>query len=143
MDQLEQLKAKILKQSEEDYMNEEQLEFFKMMLTDLSKRTLEQIAEAKEDITKPASEADPIDLASLEAERNLKLKLVDRQTKLLLKIDESLNMIEQGTYGYCVETGDKIGIERLLLRPTATMSVDAKAIREESEKDYGSEKNED
>lgn len=128
---------KIKQSPEEDYMNEEQLAFFKQLLTDLSQKTIEQIKDAREDITQPASDVDPIDIATLEAERALKLKIVDRQTKLLVKIDESLNMIEQGTYGFCLETGEKIGIERLLLRPTATLSVDAKSIREESEKDYG------
>ncbi len=121
----------------EEYMSEIQLALFRKLLEVLYKKTVEQISVIKEEITKPTGEADAMDNASIESEMVLKLKLVDRQTKLLGKIDEAIAMIEQKTYGYCIETGDNIGIERLLLRPTATLSVDAKSIKEEEEKDYG------
>ena len=125
----------------EEYMSDNQLNLFDQLLLALQQKTINLISTTKEDITKPASEADSIDNASIETDMALKLKLIDRQTKLLSKIDLSRNMIEQKTYGYCEETGEEIGIERLLLRPTATMSVDAKSIREEEEKDYGSSEN--
>ena len=122
----------------EEYMSDQQLLLFRNLLEILYKNTVTQIHEAKEEITKPTDEADVIDNASIEAEMILKLKIIDRQTKLLGKIDEAITMIEQKTYGYCIETGEPIGIERLLLRPTANLSVDAKSIKEEEEKDYGS-----
>ena len=127
----------------EEYMSDNQLLLFKKLLKALYKTTVTQIHEAKEEITKPTDEADAIDNASIEADMTLKLKIIDRQTKLLSKIDESITMIEQKNYGYCIETGEPIGIERLLLRPTANLSVDAKSIREEEEKDYGSASDEE
>lgn len=141
---ISEIEAKIKLSAEtEEYMSDNQLLLFQELLRETYKKTLKLIQKSKEEITLPADAADAIDNASLESDMALKLKIVDRQTKLLGKIDESLAMIEQKTYGYCIETGEPIGIERLLLRPTATLSVDAKSIREEEEKDYGPSTDED
>ena len=127
----------------EEYMSDVQLELFRKLLEETYRITLSQINEAQKEINKPASEADAIDNASIESEMALKVKIVERQNKLLFKINESISMIDNKTYGYCVETGEPIGIARLILRPTATLSVDAKSIKEESEKDYGPEETSD
>lgn len=127
----------------EEYMSDVQLELFRKLLEETYRKTLSQINEAQKEINKPASEADAIDNASIESEMALKVKIVERQNKLLFKINESISMIDNKTYGYCVETGEPIGIARLILRPTATLSVDAKSIKEESEKDYGPEETSD
>ena len=141
---LKEIEAKIrASAAKEEYMSDLQLELFAELLKALYQKTITQIQETKAEITQPTDEADAIDNASIEAEMTLKLKIIDRQTKLLSKIDESLAMIENKTYGYCEETGEPIGLERLLLRPTATLSVDAKSIKEEEEKDYGPADQED
>lgn len=138
MSTISDLEAKIRASAlTDEYMSDQQLQLFQELLTETYKKNLELIKKGKEEITMPADEADAIDNASIETEMVLKLKIVDRQIKLLSKIDEALAMIEQKTYGYCVETGEPIGIERLILRPTATLCVDAKSIREVEEKDYG------
>lgn len=135
---LKEIEAKIrASAAREEYMSDLQLDLFAVLLKALYQKTITQIQETKAEITQPTDEADAIDNASIEAEMTLKLKIIDRQTKLLGKIDESLAMIDNKTYGYCEETGEPIGLERLLLRPTATLSVDAKSIKEEEEKDYG------
>ena len=77
-----------------------------------------------------------IDRASLEADKALELRTRDRARKLISKIDEALKRIEDGVYGYCEETGDPIGIERLEVRPVATLSVEAQERHERMEKTY-------
>ena len=81
-------------------------------------------------------EADENDRASLEEERWLELRIREREGKLISKIDEALHRIEDGSYGYCDETGEEIGVQRLLIRPTATLSIEAKQRRENIEKAY-------
>mgnify|MGYP000305354997 FL=1 len=81
--------------------------------------------------------ADPADRATVEEEHALELRVRDRERKLLKKIDEALTRIAQGEYGWCEETGDPIGIGRLLARPTATLSIDAQERRERTQKLYG------
>ena len=80
---------------------------------------------------------DPSDRATLEEEYTLELRTRDRERKLLKKIEKSLKMIDDGTYGYCEETGEPIGIPRLLARPTATLSLEAQERRERVQKLYG------
>jgi DnaK suppressor protein len=80
---------------------------------------------------------DPADRDTIEEEHALELRTRDRERKLMKKIDESLQRIESGDYGWCEETGDPIGVPRLLARPTATLSVEAQQRRELKQKMYG------
>jgi DnaK suppressor protein len=80
---------------------------------------------------------DPNDRATQEEEFSLELRTRDRERKLIRKIDEALSRIEDGSYGYCLETGEQIGIKRLEARPVATLSIEAQERRERREKQYG------
>ena len=110
-----------------DYMNEAQLEFFKNHLLELKRETISHIDEARQRLADANRETDELDRALTEEENRLRLRIADRESKLLPKIDEALKRIEEGEYGWCEETGEPIGIERLLLRPTATLCAEAKA----------------
>lgn len=127
---------KIRKMSAKDYMNKEQLEFFEQRLLDLRKDTEAHIDEVKEQLSHYEFEPDDNDRASLEEERATMLRIIERESKLLPKILYSLKQIKEGNYGYCEETGEPIGIERLLLRPTATLSTEAKSLSEAKERHY-------
>lgn len=118
---------------EDDYMNDTQLEYFKDVLVQLKEDTLNEIKLCKDDITQANREPDVVDIAAIEDERARKLRFVDRKLKFVRKIDSSLNRIQKKDYGYCDETGNPIGIERLLLRPTATLSIEAKKMQEARE----------
>ena len=85
------------------------------------------------------NQPDEIDRASLEADKSLDLRTKDRARKLISKIDEALDRIEDGTYGYCEETGEPIGLERLEARPIATLSIEAQERHERMEKTYDDE----
>jgi DnaK suppressor protein len=119
-----------------DYMNEAQLEFFKNHLLELKRETISHIDEARERLADANRETDELDRALTEEENRLRLRIADRESKLLPKIDEALKRIEEGEYGWCEETGEPIGIERLLLRPTATLCAEAKARQERLERNY-------
>ena len=119
-----------------DYMNAEQLAFFKQLLLDLKRETLSHIEEARARLADPHRETDELDRALNEEENRLRLRIADRESKLLPKIDEALKRIEDGEYGWCEETGEPIGIERLLLRPTATLCAEAKARQERLERNF-------
>lgn len=119
------------------YMNKEQLEFFKTLLLELEKETMAHIDVVRKELSELSNEpADEVDLASREEERMIKLRIIERETKLLPKIRYSLKQISEENYGYCEETGEPIGIERLLLRPTARFSVDSKTFMEIKEKEF-------
>ncbi|PIQ43049.1 MAG: RNA polymerase-binding protein DksA [Gammaproteobacteria bacterium CG11_big_fil_rev_8_21_14_0_20_46_22] len=120
----------------DDYMNTAQLDFFKRMLINLKATTETHIEEVRRELMEEERNADANDIASQEEARSMKLRIVDRETKLIPKILLALRRIEDGSYGYCEETGEEIGIRRLLLRPTATLSIDAKSFQEEKEKLY-------
>jgi DnaK suppressor protein len=119
-----------------DYMNEAQLEFFKSHLLELKRETISHIDEARQRLADANRETDELDRALTEEENRLRLRIADRESKLLPKIDEALKRIEEGEYGWCEETGEPIGIERLLLRPTATLCAEAKARQERLERNY-------
>src|SRR5713226_2890307 len=109
---------------------------------DLFMKGLEQCLVEKADLTSEQLreheiEADPTDQATIEEEYALELRARDRERKLLKKIDEALRRIEEGSYGYCEETGEPIGIPRLIARPTATLSIEAQSRREQKQKLYG------
>jgi DnaK suppressor protein len=122
----------------EQYMSREQLEHFRNILQNW-KRDL--MVEVDRTVTHMKDEAanfpDPNDRATQEEEFSLELRTRDRERKLIRKIDEALKRIEDGTYGYCLETGEEIGIKRLEARPVATLCIEAQERRERRERQYG------
>ncbi len=122
--------------NEDEYMNEQQIAFFRNLLRkqqeDLIHRANETTTQMQEHETAP----DPADRASQEEEYALELRTRDRERKLLAKIQASLRDIEEGNYGFCRDTGEPIGLRRLLARPTATLSVEAQERRERLKKQY-------
>ena len=127
----------ILKAPEKDYMNEAQLAFFKRRLLELRDQLLQNADDTGEHLRENEVTTDPSDRATLEEEYTLELRTRDRERKLLKKVEKSLRMIEDGSYGYCEETGEPIGVPRLLARPTATLSLEAQERRERVQKLYG------
>ncbi|UTF61806.1 TraR/DksA C4-type zinc finger protein [Gilvimarinus sp. DA14] len=119
-----------------DYMNPEQQAFFKHHLLSLKQETQNHIEQIKQQLAQPPECNDEADRAQLEDDMAIKLRLADREYKLLRKIDAALRRLHVGEYGYCQETGEPIGIERLLIRPTAEFGTDVKVISEEKEKFY-------
>jgi DnaK suppressor protein len=122
----------------ERYMNQVQLEHFQTILKSW-KRDL--MMEVDRTVTHMKDEAanfpDPNDRATQEEEFSLELRTRDRERKLIRKIDEALKRAEDGTYGYCLETGEEIGVKRLEARPVATLTIEAQERRERRERQYG------
>jgi len=129
--------AELLRAPASQYMSAEQLAFFRERLLETQKELLEKADLTSEHLREHEIEADPTDQATIEEEYALELRARDRERKLLKKIDEALRRIEDGSYGYCEETGDPIGIPRLIARPTATLTIEAQSRREQKQKLYG------
>ena len=129
--------AQLLKMSDKDYMNEAQLAFFKERLQQLEKDLLKNAGETTEHLRETVLVPDPADRATIEEEHALELRTRDRERKLLKKVQQSIASIDGGEYGWCEETGEPIGIPRLLARPTATLSLEAQQRRELKQKLYG------
>ena len=127
----------ILKAPDKDYMNEAQLAFFKRRLVELRDQLLQNADDTGEHLRENEITTDPSDRATLEEEYTLELRTRDRERKLLKKVEKSLRMIDDGSYGYCEETGEPIGVARLIARPTATLSLEAQERRERVQKMYG------
>jgi DnaK suppressor protein len=127
----------ILKMSEKDYMNNAQLAFFRHRLQQLEKELLKNAGETTEHLRETVLVPDPADRATIEEEHALELRTRDRERKLLKKVQQSIAAIDAGDYGWCEETGEPIGIPRLLARPTATLSLEAQQRRELKQKLYG------
>jgi len=127
----------ILKAPEKDYMNEAQLAFFKKRLMDIRDQILRNADDTGEHLRENEITTDPSDRATLEEEYTLELRTRDRERKLLKKVEKSLRMIDDGSYGWCEETGEPIGVPRLIARPTATLSLEAQERRERVQKLYG------
>lgn len=119
-----------------DYMNTEQLAFFAARLRKLKADTLAHIELARKTLASPPELNDDGDRAQYEEDARIALRIVERERKLLPKIDQALKRIARREYGYCEESGEPIGIARLLIRPTADLCADIKAINEEREKRY-------
>lgn len=128
--------TEILSAPASDYMNAEQLAFFKNRLIELHESTCTRIKEAKEQMTTPMDFSDENDRASSEEQSAIALRIVDREQKLLPKIQQSLERIRLGSYGYCLDSGEPIGIQRLLARPTAEYCIEVKALKEIKEHSY-------
>ncbi len=121
----------------EEYMNPKQLEYFRQKLQNWRKELLEESRETIDHLKEENwHEPDIADRASLETEAGVELRTRNRYLKLISKIDAALKRVEDGTYGYCEETGDKIGIKRLEARPVATMTIEAQERHEKLEKQY-------
>lgn len=127
----------LLKMPEDDYMNDEQLAFFEDLLKKMEAELLETIDEARKSLADNESEADLADVATKQEIQQLHLRTVERQSKLLRKVREALVRIHEKSYGYCEETGEAIGLRRLLARPTATLSIQAKEAQEYKERTEG------
>lgn len=126
----------IKRMHDDDYMNEVQLEFFRRRLLQMRQEVLQREMDVKERLHEREVFADPADRATAEEEHWLDLRLRERESLLLRKIDDALRRIEAREYGYCEKTGDPIGIPRLLARPTATVCVDVKGQDERVEAQY-------
>lgn len=129
--------AEILRAPEKDYMNAAQLRFFRDRLHGMEQEILRNAGETTEHLRESIIVPDPADRATIEEEHALELRTRDRERKLLKKIQQSIQRIDSGEYGYCEETGDPIGIPRLLARPTATLSLEAQERREMKQRMFG------
>ncbi len=123
--------------ADEEYMNEMQVEYFRQKLLAWKKSLLAQSQDTLEDLRQGGlNQPDDVDRASMETDKALDLRTKDRARKLIGKINDALKRIEDGTYGYCEETGEPIGLERLEARPVATLSIEAQERHERMEKTY-------
>ncbi len=130
--------AEMLAMPDSEYMNDKQLEFFRLKLQTLKDDLLTNAGETTEHLREDTSIVpDPADRATIEEEHALELRTRDRERKLLKKISQSLARIEAGDYGFCDETGEPIGLGRLIARPTATLSLEAQQRRELKQKMFG------
>lgn len=129
--------AELLNMPESDYMNEAQQAFFKHLLKEREAQLRSNAGETAEHLRENSIVPDPADRATIEEEHALELRTRDRERKLLKKVQEARRRLENGEYGWCEETGDPIGIPRLLARPTATLSLEAQQRRELRQKLYG------
>jgi DnaK suppressor protein len=127
----------LLSAPEQDYMNDAQLAFFRQRLVDIRDQILRNADNTGEHLRENEVTTDPSDRATLEEEYTLELRTRDRERKLLKKVEKSIKLIDDGGYGYCDETGEPIGIPRLLARPTATLSLEAQERRERVQKMFG------
>ncbi|MEY3665565.1 MAG: polymerase-binding protein DksA [Pseudomonadota bacterium] len=122
---------------ESAYMNAAQLAFFRARLQQMEQEILSNAGETTEHLRETVIVPDPADRATIEEEHALELRTRDRERKLLKKIQQAIASIDSGDYGYCEETGEPIGLPRLLARPTATLSLEAQQRRELRQKLYG------
>jgi DnaK suppressor protein len=130
--------AEVLAMPDSEYMNDKQLEFFRHTLQSLKDSLLNNAGETTEHLREDTSIVpDPADRATIEEEHALELRTRDRERKLLKKISQSLARIDAGEYGFCDETGEPIGLGRLIARPTATLSLEAQQRRELKQKMFG------
>lgn len=134
----EMTEAEIFAMPDKEYMNEQQLDFFRGKLLKLKEDLLSNAGETTEHLREDTSIVpDPADRATIEEEHALELRTRDRERKLLKKITQSLTRLDSGDYGYCDETGEPIGLGRLIARPTATLSLEAQQRRELKQKMFG------
>ncbi len=130
--------AEVMAMSDNDYMNDAQMAFFRLKLVQLKQGILANAGETTEHLREDTVVVpDPADRATIEEEHALELRTRDRERKLLKKIEQSIQRIDAGDYGYCDETGEPIGVGRLLARPTANLSLEAQQRRELKQKMFG------
>ena len=126
--------AALLASDPGEYMNEAQLAFFRARLQDMKAQLQRNANDTTERLKGSSTPSDPADRATLEEEYTLELRTRVRERKLLVKVEAALQRIDEGTYGYCEETGEPIGLGRLLARPTATLSIEAQERRERTQR---------
>ena len=130
--------AEVMAMPDSEYMNDVQMAFFRRKLVQLKQDILNNAGETTEHLREDTVIVpDPADRATIEEEHALELRTRDRERKLLKKIEQSIQRIDAGDYGYCDETGEAIGVGRLLARPTATLSLEAQQRRELKQKMFG------
>jgi DnaK suppressor protein len=130
--------ADVLAMPDSEYMSTQQLAFFRRKLVQLRSEMLSNAGETTEHLREDTVIVpDPADRATIEEEHALELRTRDRERKLLKKVEQSINRIDSGDYGYCDETGEAIGVGRLLARPTASLSLEAQQRRELKQKMFG------
>lgn len=130
--------AEVVAMPDTEYMNDKQLAFFRRKLVALKDDILANAGQTAENLRDDTVVVpDPADRATIEEEHALELRTRDRERKLLKKIEQSIGRIDAGDYGYCDETGEPIGVPRLLARPTATLSLEAQQRRELKQKMFG------
>lgn len=130
--------AEIVAMSDDEYMNDVQLAYFRAKLVKLKQDMHQNAGETAENLREDTVVVpDPADRATIEEEHALELRTRDRERKLLKKIEQAIARIDAGDYGYCDETGEPIGVPRLLARPTATLSLEAQQRRELKQKMFG------
>ena len=127
----------VLAMSEDDYMNEQQLAFFRHRLSEMEAQLRANADQTTVNLRETTVVPDPADRATIEEEHALELRTRDRERKLLKKVQAAIVRIDEGDYGYCEETGEPIGVARLMVRPTATLSLEAQQRRELKQKMYG------
>lgn len=127
----------ILQVSDDDYMDERQLAFFRNLLVQMENELRQNADQTTVNLRETTVAPDPTDRATIEEEHALELRTRDRERKLLKKVEAAIRRIDEGEYGYCEETGDPIGVARLMARPTATLSLEAQQRRELKQKMYG------
>ena len=127
----------LLKMDDSEYMNERQLESFRNRLSQMEAQLRHNAGQTTENLRETTVVPDPADRATIEEEHALELRTRDRERKLLKKVQAAIQRIDDGEYGWCEETGEPIGIKRLLARPTATLSLEAQQRREIKQKIFG------
>jgi DnaK suppressor protein len=128
----------LLAMPESEYMNDKQIDYFRALLEQQKNDLLTNAGETTEHLREDTSIVpDPVDRATIEEEHALELRTRDRERKLLKKVAQSLARLDSGEYGFCDETGEPIGLPRLLARPTATLSLEAQQRRELKQKMFG------
>lgn len=127
---------KILAMSTDKYMNDEQADFFKRLLHHERCELIDHISYLRNQLERSEQHGDEADKAIREEELRLLFRQIDRESRLLPKFDAALQRIREGEYGFCRETGEPIGVARLILRPTAELSIDAKIKQEKVEAQY-------
>lgn len=126
----------ILNDTSGEYMTPEHLEFFKRKLLQMKEELINNATATSQHLQEQEATPDPADRATLEEEYALELRTRDRERKLLQKIGQAITRIENNDYGYCEDTGEPIGLARLVARPTATLSIEAQERRERLKKQY-------
>ena len=130
--------AEVIAMPDSEYMNDKQLAYFRLKLVGLKEDILANAGQTTENLREDTVVVpDPADRATIEEEHALELRTRDRERKLLKKIEQSIARIDSGDYGYCDETGEPIGVPRLLARPSATLSLEAQQRRELKQKMFG------
>ena len=127
----------LLAMPDRDYMSAPQIAFFRDQLLALRQTLIDNVNETSAHLQQVEVATDPMDRATQEEEQAIELRTRDRERKLMRKIEQGLERIEDGSYGWCEETGEAIGLQRLLARPTATLCLEAQERREKRERVYG------